>query len=299
MPCYYPKQAWLAPGGGITFCRSGGYTDKPYTVACRQCSGCRLESSRQWATRIMHEAQMHTANSFITLTYADKHFPPGGSLYVEHWQQFAKRLRKKHKFRFFHAGEYGDKYGRPHYHAAMFGLDFRADRKVDKKTDEGFTLYRSEYLETTWGKGKCWIGDLTFDSAAYVARYLMKKQTGENAEEQYGVIVDTETGETFHQINPEYTTMSRRPGIGQSWIHKFHADVYPRDEVITNGKQCRPPAYYDRELEKFEPQVLKKIKVDRQKNAIQYAHNNTWDRLRVREECQAARMNHYARKLEQ
>ena len=71
-----------------------------------------------------------------------------------------------------------------------------------KKTEIGHALYTSKIIDETWGLGRCWIGDVSFESAAYVARYIVKKVTGERAEAYY-------VGR-----KPEYTTMSRRPGIG-------------------------------------------------------------------------------------
>lgn len=129
-----------------------------------------------WAVRIVHEAQMWPQNSFITLTYRPEDLPQGGSLNVEHYQLFMKKLRARntgHKIRFFHCGEYGEKLSRPHYHAILFNYDF-PDKKVFSEKN-GNTIYTSELLEDIWGKGFCTIGDVTFQSAAYVARYVMKK----------------------------------------------------------------------------------------------------------------------------
>jgi len=175
---------------------------------------------------------MNERNSFITLTYDSDQLPENGSLDVSHWQKFAKRLRKKSAFRFFHCGEYGDENKRPHYHAILFGLDFSDDQVLIKEGKWG-SLYTSPSLEKTWGKGYVTVGEATWQSAAYVARYIMKKVTGKDAEEHYG-------GKT-----PEYTTMSRRPGLGNSWFDKYNEDIYPHDEVIINGKPMRPPKYYD------------------------------------------------------
>lgn len=66
-----------------------------FTIPCGQCVGCRLEHSRRWAVRMMHEAQMHDKNCFITLTYNDQYLPADGSLHLDHFQKFMKRLRKK------------------------------------------------------------------------------------------------------------------------------------------------------------------------------------------------------------
>lgn len=236
---------------------------------------------------------MHRASSFVTLTYNDEHLPSDGSLDVEHWQLFAKRLRKNvGRFRFFHCGEYGE-LGRPHYHACIFGIDFVDDRKFHTNGKHGDPLFTSQTLDKVWGKGYAIIGDVTFQSAGYVARYCMKKRTGPDSAEHYER-VNEETGEVYH-LTPEYNTMSRRPGIGQSWLRRYQTDVYPSDEVIVNGKKCRPPKYYDAQLERQEPEVLASIKRRREAKAAWRADDNTWERLRVREEIAHLRVDRLIR----
>ena len=220
----------------------------------------------------MHEAQMHDRSCFITLTYDQVHLPANGGLNLKHWQDFAKRVRKQHgPFRFYHCGEYGETSNRAHYHALIFGLDFSEDRKPERQSETGHQLYTSKNLETLWGKGFCPIGNLTYESAAYVARYCMKKVTGKEAAQHYG------------DRKPPYTTMSRRPGIGKPWLDKFKTDVYPSDEVIVNGKKTRPPKFYDYVLEAENPDQLVKIKLDRIKQGRKHRSNNTPERLNIRE----------------
>lgn len=238
-----------------------------------------MEKSRQWAIRCIHEAQMNEANSFITLTYSDEHLPKNESLNVEHWQKFVRSLRKKAgKFRYFHCGEYGDENMRPHYHACMFGIDFFGDRSL-WKNNNGMKLYRSELLEETWGKGFCSIGELTYESAAYVSRYVMKKITGDQAEYAYRG-VDPETLKEF-DVKPEYATMSRKPGIGAGWLEKFKSDVYPFDEVVLEGRRFRPPRFYDERLPVAELDELRK---KRFRKAQEHKGDLTPERLLVREQ---------------
>lgn len=258
----------------------------------------------------MHEAQMHQDNCFITLTYDDEHLPEDGTLVLSDWQDFAKRTRKKYKFRFYHCGEYGDINGRPHYHAAIFGLDFAHDREHLRENPQGDTLYSSATLTNLWPHGLHAIGELTFSSAAYVARYIMKKQTGNSGEwgsdpwRHYGTTVDVKPGQagTYHTSNrftlkPEYTTMSRSPGIGKTWIDKYIDDVYPYDEVIIRGHPSQPPKFYDDQLEKINPQLLKQMKAARIKSAAKFEEHTTYDRLAIREEVANARMQAYSREL--
>lgn len=265
-----------------------GYIDRPITVGCGRCVGCRLESSRQWAVRCLHEASLHDANSFITLTYEDDQLPENGSLDLEHWQKFARRVRKSgRRFRFFHCGEYTDDERRPHYHALMFGLDFREDRTKFKKNKRGEQLWRSPTLEKLWPHGYSSIGALTFESASYVARYCMKKVNGEKAAEHYES-VNTETGEVT-QLRPEYITMSRKPGIGQGWIDAFSGDVYPDDFVVTRGTRARPPKYYDDRYGAGHPDEMEEIKEDRKEKGRIHAANATEERLKVREKVAIAK----------
>lgn len=297
MACYRPRHGFRAPDGTIHTSRSGAYSDLPVTTSCGQCWGCRLERSRQWAVRCIHEAQLHEHNSFLTLTYRDEKLPPNKSLVVKDWQNFAKRLRKRHgPFRFLHCGEYGERNDRPHYHAAIFGLDFKQDRIFRKNTPAGFPLYQSDSLDKCWQNGFAWIGELTFDSASYVARYIMKKQNGDRAWIKYGEVVDEATGEVTHKRIPEYTTMSRRPGIGSVWIEKYMDDVYPRDQVIVNGKPMRPPKFYDQEYEKRNPKGFKRLKARRRAEAKRKEDDNGYERLEVKEIVARARTTAFTRR---
>lgn len=274
----------------------------PLALPCGQCRGCRLERSRTWALRCVHEASLHDQNSFITLTYSPEELPKDGSLNVKHWQDFAKRLRKNiDSFRFYMCGEYGEAYNRPHYHALIFGLDFSRDRKFWKSTEYG-NLYTSRELEETWGKGFCTIGNVDFRSAAYVARYVMKKQSPKKAFEtgrytRYEVC--RETGEILDQWNviPEFATMSRRPGIGKAWYDKNKKECYPSDFCVNDGKKIRVPRYYDNQLEEEDPDLLDRMKVRRLRAAKRQAKENTWERLRVRERVAERRASEYERNV--
>mgnify|MGYP000188139432 FL=1 len=222
MPCFHPLQGYRArqrsASGkrGIVFNKRDGWADLPVTLPCGQCIGCRLERSRQWAIRCVHEASLHNENSFITLTYANEHLPAWNSLDKTTFPKFMKRLRKSlqdKRVRYFHCGEYGDHTGRPHYHALLFGHDF--PDKTHWAIRNGNPTWRSQELERLWPFGHSEIGTVTFESAAYCARYITKKVTGHAAREHYEM-VDKHTGELGRR-EPEYTTMSRRPGIGKGW----------------------------------------------------------------------------------
>lgn len=280
MPCFHPVDAYKAPGGGIAFSRKKGYVDLPVKVRCGRCIGCREDRSKAWAIRCVHEAQMHDENCFITLTYSDKNLPYGGTLVKCHFQMFMKRLRKSlgsKKISFLHCGEYGEKLQRPHYHALLFGHDF-SDKVLWKRSPN---LYTSATLSQLWPMGFSTVGALTFESAAYVARYTMKKMVGR---EHYERILDT--GEIFNLL-PEYITCSIRPGIGRRWIEQFKSDVYPSDEVVINGGKLRPPKYYDKRLELDDSELSKRIKWNRHGGP---AKDETPERLAVREEVKLSKI---------
>jgi len=192
-------------------------------------------------------------------------------------------------------GEYGEKLGRPHYHYCLYGEDFREDRYEWRQAPSGSVLYRSETLEKLWPHGNCEIGELTFESAAYVARYIMKKITGDMANDHYKRVCP-ETGEIYW-LPPEFNVMSRRPGIGAEWMEKFRNDVYNHDELIVRGHPSKPPRYYDKLLEMVDASALEEIKAERAKG-ITY-EDNTPERLAVREKVALARLNLKKRQLEQ
>ena len=298
MPCYHPMQGYRsrADGKTIVFNPTHGWVDRPLTIPCGQCVGCRLERSRQWAVRCVHEASLHEDNCFITLTYNNESLPEDGSLNKKHFQDFMKRLRKKYKnkkIRYYHCGEYGDKNFRPHYHAIIFGLQFD-DQKLFT-VNNGEKLYTSEKLEKLWPFGFSTIGTVTFESAAYVARYVMKKVNGKNAKNHYER-VDSNTGEIYSLV-PEYNTMSRRPGIAAGWFDKYKDDVYPSDNIHLREKTFRPPKFYDKMYEHLMPNEMEKIKMQRMKNMQKHVKDNTAERLAVKEQVKHAQLNKLIRSI--
>lgn len=258
-----------------------GFIDLPVMLSCGRCLGCRLERGRQWAVRCVHEAQMHEVNSFVTLTYNDEHLPPLNSLHKKDFQDFIKRLRRalgKHRISYFHCGEYGERDQRPHYHALLFGVAFK-DLQPVKRSGEN-TLYKSEFLEKTWGLGYCTVGNVTFESAAYTAGYILKK--AQNPDLDYGDRV------------PEYATMSTRPAIGKTWLQRFGSEVYgaDTDEVIAQGRPQKPPRYYDKELRRTNEVLADDVLARRltRARARRQRMNRTPERLAVRGEVLAARL---------
>ena len=237
MGCDSPLKGWRNPStGGIQFRRDGAR--EKMEVGCGQCLGCRLDYSRMWAMRIVHESTLHEhngGNCFVTLTYRDPkdctptqlkhgfHVPNDWSLHKRHMTLFLKRLRKyfgEQTIRYFYAGEYGRKCkhgidvervgcplcncGRPHYHACLFNCSF--PDLVAYESDGGVTRYTSPTLESIWKYGFVDVGDLNFASASYTARYILKKIKGPRGPEYY-CTYDLDGVVTY--IEPEYVTMSR------------------------------------------------------------------------------------------
>lgn len=296
MPCYHPLTAYRKIGAynpvtgrwPLTFKKEEGHAFDVVSVPCGQCIGCRLERSRQWAIRCVHEAALHDENTFLTLTYNDTNLPLGGSLNVRDVQLFLKRLRKRfsgNHIRFFQCGEYGELLNRPHHHMIVFGFDF-PDKEFWQKRN-GCILYRSKELEKLWPFGYSTIGGVTFESAAYVARYITKKITGDNAEEHY------------QGRSPEYITMSRRPGIGREWAEKYIKDIYPHDYlVIRKGIKARPPRYYDNIYDVIDTDDMQRIKKQRIKKIKENAKEYTEERLNVKEKIQEIKLKRLVRPYE-
>jgi hypothetical protein len=188
------------------------------------------------------------------------------------------------------AGEYGEKFDRPHFHACIFGYDF-SDKKFWDKTPAGSILYRSSYLESIWTYGYSSVGDVTFESAAYVARYIMKKITGKPQQDHY---TDQETG-VIRQ--PEYNKMSLKPGIGKSWLDTYETDVYPNDYVVVRGKKVRPPKYYDKIFHNKNPYQFEELLYKRELSAKLNHEENTVARLAVKEQVTTAKLQKLKRNL--
>ena len=249
-------------------------------LPCGQCVECRLARSREWATRCMLETKDHKNNYFITLTYNNDNLPKGnginidtgeifevGTLKPKDLQDFMKRLRitweRKYNItniRYYACGEYGEQYARPHYHAIIFGLPI-FDLKPDHRNKKGNMNFRSDEIEKIWGKGRIAIGTVTWDSCAYTARYVMKKQTGKGKEEYYKII----------GVEPEFVRMSRRPGIARNYYEQHKKNIYECDEIWISTRKgvqkVKPSKYYDKLFDIEEHEELEEIKRKRRANA--------------------------------
>ncbi len=178
----------------------------------------------------------------------------------------------------------------------IFNVDF--DDQVLFKKINGIPLYTSKTLTNLWGKGHASVGRITMDSAAYVARYIMKKQyldknDPEKVKKHYERI-DTETGELFH-VEHEYSTMSKN--IGQAWFNKYSKEVYEKDFLTFKGEKFRPPKYYDRLYADLHPEGMEKIKRERIRNIKKQKDYDNIHRLRTRERVKILQTNRLIRSL--
>ncbi len=303
MACYYPLSAYKSltqktPNGKTLIWFNKAQIDgptEPIKLGCSQCFGCRMDRSRDWAVRCVHEAQLWENNAFITLTFNPESINEFGTLIKSDFQKFMKRLRKSHQgceafydkndkktfpIRYFHCGEYGSELSRPHHHACLFNFHF-PDRYHWKTEPTGVKLYRSSTLEKLWPFGYSTIGEVTLESAAYVARYITKKVNGLWKNEHYRRVRE-DTGEIY-QLEPEYITMSRRPGIAAQWFDNNPGDVYPKDFITLNGKSYKTPKYYDKIYDNVAPDSMLEIKNKRKLAALLHSEDNTPARLRTRE----------------
>ena len=294
MTCYHPIKAFIVDENGTNRKFHFASCDKDYIVynhqkiekyvllPCGKCIGCRVDQSREWANRMMLELKYHDCACFITLTYDDDNLPMNqyvdengevqlkATLRKTDFQEFMKRLRwhiAPKRIRFFSAGEYGGKTERPHYHAIIFGYDF-PDKREWMRTKDGYIQYRSELLEKIWPFGFSMICEVNWNTCAYVSRYCTKKiGAGRNIYYQ-----------TFN-IEPEFNTMSRRPGLGRKYYDEHKDEVYIKSDegvphlqeiFLSNNKgglKISPPKYFDRLYEKDEPFHMDEIKARRKEIA--------------------------------
>nr|QJB19764.1 MAG: replication initiator protein [Microvirus sp.] len=177
-------------------------------LPCGHCMACRIARSREWASRIIHEMGYHNGSSFITLTYSDEYLPSDSSISIPDVQKFLKRLRKDlapKRIRYFLSGEYGDGKGErkinPHYHAIIFGLSPGLDTQL--------------LIKQNWPYGMIDVGTVTYNSARYVAAYVLKKYDGRKADEEY------------QGRQPPFCLMSK--GLGKQFL------LDNRDQLAANG----------------------------------------------------------------
>lgn len=257
-------------------------------LPCGKCPHCLQKYRRTWSQRMYAESLMNDENCMITLTYDDKNLPSDSSLNPDHVIVFIRELRRMYKFSYYFCGEYGDKTSRPHYHMALFGQDF--SEKYIRTSKSGGLLYTSKVLNDIWKKGEVIVNELSPQSAGYIAGYVSKKLKGEQkgyatadfeiierilkdshdrwtrgakTEKQHLEFMDKFCA-NFKWRHPEFSRMSTRPAIGKSYFDKYYKEMYPLDEFVdANGFVSKPCRYFDKLLEKKDPELYRQVKEKR------------------------------------
>lgn len=165
-------------------------------------------------------------------------------------------------------GEYGGTTHRPHYHLALIGLDPVPDLRHEITRKSG-KVYKAPHLEELWNMGLVEVSSLSYAATRYIAGYVHKKASGPDQHFRYDTL-DPSTGEII-RIEPEFRSQSRRPALGREWLEANYKEVYPRDYVRLNGQRMPVPRYYDRLMEKLDPELLEQTKY------LRYLNKPAWD----------------------
>lgn len=238
--------------GAVQRALKGG-SAREVLLPCGQCIGCRLDYSREWADRCVLEAKLWPYNWWATLTYDDEHLTtdevidlktgevaPAGILKPDDLTLFLKRLRRHWEYahghqgiRYYGCGEYGSKFHRPHFHVCLFNLPM-----FDLKhwySRNGYATMTSEELSRIWGNGIVTVNELSWENAAYTARYMLKKAKGQEAEKWKA-----------SGLQQEFIRSSRDPGIGYGYYALHKEEIYKTDGVLIKGSLHSPPRYFDK-----------------------------------------------------
>lgn len=269
MACYHPIPAFRDEAGQITL--GPPLNTENLQLPCGTCLGCRTTRTQHWALRCRLETADHHHNCVVTLTYDDEHVPL--TLQKRDLQLWIKRLRQaaRARIRYFACGEYGERHGRPHYHAILFGLP-----------------KDSAAIAKAWQLGGIHTDHATPAAISYIAGYVTKK-IGWNIPRGGFEKLDLETGELY-TWQPPFQLMSRRPGIGSTARKHYHSwSLF----AVNDGQKLSVPRYYkkawadhattpekqDQEYEKWKQALTR--------------HTLTETQLRQQEKA------HYARQREQ
>lgn len=291
--CLKPLTAWqhTKDGGQPVFKKPLTpihYT--PLKLKCNNCSDCLKNRKTEWSLRLLHESYQYEHNQFITLTYDDENLPAHNHLIYKDYQDFMKRLRKAYPasvIRFAVSSEYGEKFGRPHFHAIIYNLYLPDLDQVGKSS--GHPIYESPNITKIWGKGAVKIGEVNRETCMYVAKYMTKKDVSKWDG------IDHETGEIIAEFNdkgeiyriPPRHRYSTHPGIGHDFAKKWYKDFIPSGFIVHDGKKYPVPDYYLTVAERYYPElalIIAEMKIERMKalKTEQFKANNTLQRLKSR-----------------
>ena len=288
-------------------------------MECGRCIDCRLKKSKVWAVRCLNELEYWNEACFVTLTYNDFTLPKlintdtgeiKPSIFREHIREFNKRLRRhfdkivdKRKIKIYYCGEYGSKTGRPHYHLLIFGFK-PTDLHYYRHDKLGFPLYNSRLLDSLWyqkyditpkkdyyrhkylrmQRGYVVVGDVSFNSCAYVARYILKKQQKDS--------------ERYEAQNQEFLGTSN--GIGKRWFYDNYKTMYANGFITykkgDNFFKCPIPKYYDKLLKEHDLNLYQKVKAERLQYLLDVGDSLNFEDLYSQEKCLEFKNNHILRR---
>lgn len=257
-------------------------------IPCGQCIGCRIRKREDWACRIEMEAMTSKPHSvwFVTLTYDDKNIPgvnhetgevirgalykkqkenlkENQTLWYEDIQKFLKRLRKtsEQNIRYFCAGEYGEKTGRPHYHLILFNYNPEKLEPYRLLSKEGY--YTDTRITKCWPYGIHNMSEPTSNKAfSYTAGYVTKK-------------IGNETMEHIKRgLRPPFAMMSLKPGLGEKYYLENKERIWEQGYIqLSNGKRAAIPRYFEKQMEAENPKKLWEIKRQRQQKSMDSTKN--------------------------
>lgn len=199
-------------------------------IPCGKCLNCRIAKREEWAMRCLHELDTYNGKAlFVTLTYKEEKLPENKSLKKRHLVLFFKRLRKhldkeNRKIRYYACGEYGEETQRPHYHAIIYGVDWD-DRKIIMDA----WPYAEWSVKTIRDKS---FGAAEKDSIRYVAQYIDKKLSGDEARAEY------------HDKSREPVFKIQSLGIGKNYCDKIAQQLLKKEYITHNGIKKNIPRYY-------------------------------------------------------
>lgn len=285
----------------FSFIDCDGVLNKNYIhIPCGNCIECRLAYSKDWSLRLLCEASQFDMNNcyFLTLTYNDNNLPLGSprsnlankllpTVRKADISKFMDKIRDSQRYlynntgvRFYGATEYGETTNRPHCHIILLNC-ILPDGSLKHLFNNHFgqPIYEGLYFEKYWPYGFVNVGGFSFDSACYVARYVMKKHKGKDS--------------TYYEergIESEQSVMSRVPGIASQFFDDNWKNIYIKrdyeEQTINDGahildkiyfdstlfldgkgKSFTPPSYFDDKLKQISPYDYEIIKSYRLKKA--------------------------------
>ncbi|QCQ85063.1 replication initiator protein [Blackfly microvirus SF02] len=210
MRCVNQKELYLDVAGVSTL----------VSVPCGKCIPCLVNKRSDWCFRLEREHRVSKSAMFVTLTYDEKHLRTNGSLDKRDLQLFLKRLRRRDessRIRYYAVGEYGSRFGRPHYHLLLFN-SVESDVRMAWLDSRGVPI------------GAVHVGLVSSASIAYVTKYMIQKD-------------DYPDG-----VEKPFATMSRRYGIGGHYLtdqmvawHRLNDANYV---VRVGNEKGRLPRFY-------------------------------------------------------